>query len=166
MCSRFGPNTFPAFNSVIYAVEVQVAYIANVLIKPIVDAYADVIEIREDAEETFVKELDGVLAETVFAAGCSNWYINSAGRNSAAWPGLAATFWRATFFPKWREFNWTGGSRLWVLNMVWRNVASLSGLVLLPVLAAVGFWVTQAGLVSSTESARAAFSTFVAQLKL
>ncbi|ORY69025.1 uncharacterized protein BCR38DRAFT_363903 [Pseudomassariella vexata] len=120
----FGPNTFPAFNSVIYAVEVQVAYVASTLIKPVLDGYADVIEVKEEAEEKFVQDLDGVLEETVFSAGCSNWYINNAGRNSAAWPGLAWTFWRATMFPKWADFTMTGGSSLWVFRRAWRNLAT------------------------------------------
>ncbi|KAH6869051.1 hypothetical protein B0T10DRAFT_418998 [Thelonectria olida] len=122
----FGPNTFPAFNSVIYAIEVQVAYIASVLVKPIIDGYANVVEVKEESEETFIDDLDRVLDETVFAAGCSNWYINSAGRNSAAWPGLAVTFWRATYFPKWRDFIFSGGSSFWFFRKTWRNLTNVS----------------------------------------
>ncbi|KAM5352841.1 hypothetical protein ACJ41O_005563 [Fusarium nematophilum] len=124
----FGPNTFPAFNSVIYAIEVQVSYIASVLVKPILDGYTSVLEVKEEAEEKFVQDLDAVLAETVFAAGCSNWYINQAGRNSAAWPGLAVTFWHATRFPKWADFTFTGGSSLWVLRKMRRGLGSVSPL--------------------------------------
>ncbi|KAM0276076.1 hypothetical protein ACHAQH_007095 [Verticillium albo-atrum] len=87
-------------NSVMYSIKVQVDYIANILVKPIINGYASTIEVGPEPEEAFMRDLDGVLAETVFAAGCSNWYINSAGRNSAAWPDLAATFYKATFFPK------------------------------------------------------------------
>ncbi|KAI9168091.1 Baeyer-Villiger monooxygenase [Paramyrothecium foliicola] len=122
----FGPNTFPAFNSVIYSVEVQVSYTANVLIKPILDSYAAVVEVKQTAEESFVQQLDNVLSETVFAASCSNWYINSAGRNSAAWPGLAWTFWKATLLPKWNHFAMTGGSRLWMFRKIWRKITTTS----------------------------------------
>ncbi|KAK7700107.1 hypothetical protein SLS64_011125 [Diaporthe eres] len=76
----FGPNTFPAFNSVIYAVEVQVDYLAKTLFKTVIDGYADVVEVSEEAEARFVTELDKTLAKTVFNSGCNNWYINSAGR--------------------------------------------------------------------------------------
>ncbi|KAH7127307.1 hypothetical protein EDB81DRAFT_846220 [Dactylonectria macrodidyma] len=127
----FGPNTFPAFNSVIYAIEVQVAYITSILMKPIIDGYADVVEVKKESEEKFIDDLDDVLAQTVFAAGCSNWYINKAGRNSAAWPGLAVTFWRATLFPTWNDFVFSGGSNWWLLRKLWRNVTTISPLVLL-----------------------------------
>ncbi|KAH8743316.1 hypothetical protein BGZ57DRAFT_946387 [Hyaloscypha finlandica] len=120
----FGPNTFPAFNSVIFSVEVQVEYVAKTLISPILDRYADVVEVKAEAEEKFIKDLDGILEHTVFSAGCSNWYINSAGRNSASWPGLASTFWKAAFFPRWRDFEMSGGSRTWLLHKVLRSLST------------------------------------------
>jgi len=119
---RFGPNTFPAFNSVIFSVEVQVEYIAKTLISPILDRYADVIEVKPEAEEKFIDDLDGILEHTVFSAGCSNWYINSAGRNSASWPGLASTFWKAAMFPKWKDFETNGGSRSWAVRRAIRSL--------------------------------------------
>lgn len=148
--NRFGPNTFPAFNSVIYSIEVQVAYIANVLFKPLLDGYADVVEVKHESEEQFIQDLDRVLDETVFSAGCSNWYINAAGRNAAAWPGLAVTFWHATRFPKWADFALTGGSSFWVAKKLWRNASTLSpALWLVPL--AFGTWASQNRQLLSTE---------------
>lgn len=152
---RFGPNTFPAFNSVIFSVEVQVAYIASTLIKPIIDGCASVVEVKGEAEESFIRDLDRTLDETVFAAGCNNWYINSAGRNSAAWPGLAATFWRATAFPKWSDFKLTGGSNLWVLRKTWRKLTSISPLA----------WLLVAGVAArAAYDGRIPFPDFASQL--
>jgi len=127
---------------VIFSVEVQVEYIAKTLISPILDRYADVVEVKPEAEKKFIGDLDGILEHTVFSAGCSNWYINSAGRNSASWPGLASTFWRAAMFPKWKDFEMNGGSRTWVVRKAtrsltttplwaWLMVFSLVGMVLL-----------------------------------
>ncbi|KAN0110969.1 FAD/NAD(P)-binding domain containing protein [Hyaloscypha variabilis] len=134
----FGPNTFPAFNSVIFSVEVQVEYIAKTLVSPILDRYADIVEVKTEAEEKFIQNLDGILEHTVFAAGCSNWYINSAGRNSASWPGLASTFWKAAMFPKWKDFEFDGGSRAWVVRKVIRSVKTLSVLAWLIVISFLG----------------------------
>ncbi|KAL5600653.1 hypothetical protein FOVSG1_008465 [Fusarium oxysporum f. sp. vasinfectum] len=139
----FGPNTFPAFNSVIYAIEVQVDYITSVLVKPIIDGYTHIVEVKQDAEEGFIENLDRVLGETVFSAGCSNWYINKAGRNSAAWPGEAATFWKATYFPTWSHFIWTGGSSFWMLRKAWRNMKTTSPLSWLALIAGTGFAMSQ-----------------------
>jgi len=101
-----------------------VEYIAKTLISPILDHYANIIEVKPEAEEKFIGNLDGILEHTVFSAGCSNWYINSAGRNSASWPGLASTFWKAAFFPRWRDFNMSGGSRTWLFHKASRNLRS------------------------------------------
>ncbi|KAH7361730.1 hypothetical protein B0T11DRAFT_279427 [Plectosphaerella cucumerina] len=138
----FGPNTFPAFNSVIYAIEVQVDYIANVLIKPVLDGYATVVEVDPEAEEKFIQDLDKVLEETVFSAGCSNWYINKAGRNSAAWPGLAVTFWKATMFPRWKDFNMKGGSIWWPFRKAGRQISGSSSAIVVALLVAIagGSW--------------------------
>ncbi|KAH7371123.1 monooxygenase, partial [Pyrenochaeta sp. MPI-SDFR-AT-0127] len=92
----FGPNTFPAHNSVIYSSEVQVDYLAKTLFQPLLDGAAQIIEVKKGAEEEFVADVDQELSGTVFSAGCSNWYINTDGRNSASWPGYAATFWYKT----------------------------------------------------------------------
>jgi hypothetical protein len=106
------------------------------------DGYASVIEVGADAEENFVQDLDKVLADTVFSAGCSNWYINKAGRNSAAWPGLAVTFWKATFFPRWNDFIMDGGSVWWPFHKVVRQIQGAKSLLLVAILAvaAGGSW--------------------------
>lgn len=130
----FGPNTFPAFNSVIYAVEVQVDYLAKTLFKTVIDGYADVVEVREEAEAHFVTELDKTLAKTVFNSGCNNWYINSAGRNSASWPGMASSFWRATFFPRWGDFMLEGGNAAWAIRRALRNIKMASAWIWLVLL--------------------------------
>lgn len=122
----FGPNTFPAFNSVIYSVEVQVEYLAKTLFKTVIDGYADVLEVKEEAETEFVTELDKTLAKTVFNSGCTNWYMNAAGRNSASWPGMASSFWRATFFPRWGDFTLQGGNAVWLLWRILRIVRTTS----------------------------------------
>lgn len=125
------------------------------------DGYANVVEVKAEAEERFVHNLDKVLAETVFAAGCSNWYINSAGRNSAAWPGLAATFWKATAFPKWKDFVMDGGSNWWLFHKARRHVANASWPIWFIALG-VGMWAAYRNPTLFSESVPIAFS----QLKL
>jgi len=46
----FGPNAFPAHNSVIYTNEVQVEYIIKTLIKPILDHEFTVLDVKQAAE--------------------------------------------------------------------------------------------------------------------
>jgi hypothetical protein len=123
---RFGPNTFPAHNSVIYSAEVQVELIAKTLLCPIIDHRATIVEINEGAEEEFANEMDRRLeqAGSVFSAGCSNWYINAAGRNSASWPGKAANLWYATWITKWKDYSFIGGDATWLPRRLYRQIST------------------------------------------
>lgn len=117
---RFGPNTFPAHNSVIYASEVQAEYIARTMIAPLLDRKISTLEVKGPSEDQWVNNVQSQLKGTVFEAGCSNWYINQSGRNSASWPGYASTYWKETLIPRPGDFIMTHSSRLWVLNMIKR----------------------------------------------
>lgn len=120
----FGPNTFPANNSALFACETQVDYAIKSLFKPLLDRRFDVIEVKRTAEETTTQKTHQGLTATVFAGDCSNWYIGEFGRNAASWPGYARTFWMATYFPNWQAFNMKGGSRLWPLRALKRWLAA------------------------------------------
>jgi cation diffusion facilitator CzcD-associated flavoprotein CzcO len=116
----FGPNTFPANNSALFACETQVDYAIKSLFQPLLDRRFDVIEVKRTAEEVTTQKTHQGLAATVFAGDCSNWYIGKFGRNAASWPGYARTFWMATYFPDWQAFNMKGGSRAWPLRTLRR----------------------------------------------
>lgn len=130
----FGPNTFPANNSALFACETQVDYAVKSLFKPLVDGRAQIIEVKQSAEDRETQSIHEGLNKTVFAGDCSNWYIGAYGRNAASWPGLARSFWWKTYFPDWSAFNMVGGSRWWRLNALRRlmrkNYLTLTTLVL------------------------------------
>jgi hypothetical protein len=125
--ASFGPNTFPANNSALFACETQVVYAVKSLFIPILDRRTRTVEVKHSAEEKHTNNIHAQLQRTVFAGDCSNWYIGKYGRNAASWPAKAAKFWLATYFPDWRAFSWTGGSALWpayaVRRWVWVNVS-------------------------------------------
>ena len=136
----FGPNTFPANNSVLFVCETQVDYAIKSLFTPIVDHRARVIEVKQSAEEKHTNSIQMKLKDSVFSGGCSNWYIGKHGRNSASWPAKASSLWYETYFPDWSAFTWTGGSSLWpsywlrrLVNVHSRlfRVCALLGLVVL-----------------------------------
>jgi hypothetical protein len=102
------------------------------------DQRASLIEVKQSAEDYFAKDMENQLTGSVFSAGCSNWYINSAGRNSASWPGYASTFWRQTFFPKFNDFELLDGEKFWFTGSLARILAktviskyTLAGLLLM-----------------------------------
>ncbi|KAH7142554.1 hypothetical protein DER46DRAFT_668041 [Fusarium sp. MPI-SDFR-AT-0072] len=127
MAIIFGPNTFPANNSALYACEVQVGYAAEALVKPLIDGQASVIEVKEAVENYTTNQIHQKLKSSVFAGDCSNWYIGNFGRNVASWPGLAIEFWIATLFPDKNAFIKSGGSRSWLSKSLVRNIRQYGG---------------------------------------
>ena len=121
----FGPNTFPANNSALFACETQVDYAIKSLFTPLIDRWADVIEVKQTVEDYTTNEIHRQLNNTVFAGDCSNWYIGKFGRNAASWPGLARSFWFSTYFPDWSAFKVAGGSRFWPLYAAHRWLTTI-----------------------------------------
>lgn len=124
----FGPNTFPANNSALFACETQVDYAIKSLFNPLLDCRASVIEVKQAAEDRETNAIHKQLTNTVFAGDCSNWYIGNFGRNAASWPGLARSYWAATYFPDWSAFNMSGGSLFWPIYRVGRWLKTSSSL--------------------------------------
>jgi len=125
----FGPNTFPANNSALFACETQVNYAVRTLFIPLLDGRAKIIEVKQAAEDRETQAVHQGLQQTVFAGDCSNWYIGAHGRNAASWPGRAISFWWKTCFPEFKVFNTSGGSNLWWLRALRREMLDKSALV-------------------------------------
>ncbi|KAF2025004.1 monooxygenase [Setomelanomma holmii] len=106
----FGPNTFPAHNSALFSCVVQVEFVAQNLLAPIIDRRHDIIEVKATAESQWVNSIHKQLQGSVFQAGCSNWYINEHGRNAASCPGYASTYWKEACIPRPGVFVTKGGS--------------------------------------------------------
>lgn len=126
MAIIFGPNTFPANNSALFACETQVAYAVESLFKPLIDRRATIIEVKQAAEDRETNSIHEQLTSTVFAGDCSNWYIGRYGRNAASWPGLARSYWFRTIFPDWSAFNMINGSFFWPIYRLKRLISTQS----------------------------------------
>lgn len=124
----FGPNTFPANNSALFACETQADYAIKSLFTPLIDHRAEVIEVKQSVEDYTTSAIHAQLSNTVFSGDCSNWYIGNFGRNAASWPGRAVSFWASTFVPDWSAFNLIGGSKLWPLYAMRRWLVTSSTL--------------------------------------
>ena len=142
----FGPNTFPANNSALYACEVQVDYAARALVKPIIDRRVDVLEVKEAVESRTTNDIHLRLRDSVFAGKCTNWYIGKFGRNAASWPGMAIEFWLATLFPDHKAFIWEGGNALWRFNAIWRWIQKRQKYLSVSIATATIYWLSKVGL--------------------
>ncbi len=90
-----GPNTGLGHNSMIFMMESQYRYILAAL------AYlrasgARSIDVQTVVQFAFNAMLQRRLKGTVWASGCSSWYIDARGKNTALWPGFTFAYKRLT----------------------------------------------------------------------
>lgn len=91
-----GPNTGLGHNSMIHMMESQMNYILkylNLLEKRGANAFLD---LKPSVQESYNQLIHNQFQTTVWASGCSSWYLNAAGRNTTLYPRLTARFRRET----------------------------------------------------------------------
>lgn len=80
-----GPHTGLGHNSMIYMIESQIAFIMQML--SAMDARgAAAVEVTKMAQDAFEAEMDRKMQGTVWSSGCTSWYLDNQGRNTAIWP--------------------------------------------------------------------------------
>ncbi|KAA8915542.1 hypothetical protein TRICI_002281 [Trichomonascus ciferrii] len=104
----FGPNSFPAHNSVIYTNEVSSDYLIKSMIRPITEGNFKVIEVKESAEMADCTLMQNKLRGTVWSETCKSWNVNSMGRNTTSYYDYAYKFWYNLYWPVWKDFELTG----------------------------------------------------------
>ncbi len=95
-----GPNTALGHSSIIFMHESQLNYATKAIQAALrTDALVEPLAI---AAERWTTHLRDKLPSTVWATGCSSWYMNSAGVNTTIWPDFTFAFRRATrhFHPR------------------------------------------------------------------
>jgi cation diffusion facilitator CzcD-associated flavoprotein CzcO len=90
-----GPNTALGHSSMVFMIEAQVRYVMQALdlLRQRTGSY---VEVREDAQDRFVSEVQDQLGDTVWQSGCNSWYLDAQGRNSTIWPEFTVSYWRRT----------------------------------------------------------------------
>jgi cation diffusion facilitator CzcD-associated flavoprotein CzcO len=95
-----GPNTGLGHSSIVFMIESQVAYVAAAL-RTVRRRGARIVEVREEAQASYNRELDALTRGTVWVTGgCASYYIDRNGHNSTLWPYFTLPFRRRT-----REFD-------------------------------------------------------------
>lgn len=89
----YGPNTNLGHNSIILMLESQIALITSAVGQL---AQHRTIEVREQVQRRFNSWLQKRLSHTVFAGGCTSWYVTAEGKNTQNWPGTTLDFRRRT----------------------------------------------------------------------
>jgi len=102
-----GPNTGLGHSSMIFMIEAQIRFAIR-CIEAIDRRGALFAEVRSDAQREFNDGLQPRLQAAVWSSGCSSWYLDHNGRNSAQWPGFTFEYWLETARPAEWNFEFTG----------------------------------------------------------
>lgn len=105
-----GPNTATGHTSTILAIENAVNYSLRI-IKPILDKRSLTVDVKREAEQRDVDEIQAALQKTVWHMDCKSWYARDAngnyGRNSSTYPYTQPRYWWKCLFPKWNDLRYT-----------------------------------------------------------
>jgi cation diffusion facilitator CzcD-associated flavoprotein CzcO len=95
-----GPNTGLGHNSIVFMIESQIGYVLDAL-RAMRRRGARTVEVRSQAQAAYNAELDRMTEGTVWVTGgCTSYYIDRNGHNSALWPTYTWPFRRRL-----REFD-------------------------------------------------------------
>jgi cation diffusion facilitator CzcD-associated flavoprotein CzcO len=87
-----GPNTGLGNNSMINVIEAHAGFIVDALKTMDAQGLASV-EVREDVEERYNRDIQARLEHTVWnEGGCRSWYVGPDGRNHTLWPSFSNAF--------------------------------------------------------------------------
>ena len=95
MFQLVGPNTGLGHSSIIFMIEAQVHYIMNCLALA-AKKHADYLDVKADVQAEFNAQVQRDLKDTVWTSGCSSWYQQADGKNTALWPYTTVKFWLDT----------------------------------------------------------------------
>jgi cation diffusion facilitator CzcD-associated flavoprotein CzcO len=90
-----GPNTGLGHSSMVFMIEAQIRMALRVMGATRARG-ADWADVTPSAQRRFNDDLSQRLTRTVWATGCSSWYLQDGGRNATLWPGFTLEYWLKT----------------------------------------------------------------------
>jgi cation diffusion facilitator CzcD-associated flavoprotein CzcO len=86
----YGPNTNLGHNSILFMIESQVHWVVQAVQQ--LQRGTAWIDVRPEAAQAFDRWVQARTRRTVFAGGCTSWYLTPDGRNTQNWPASTLTF--------------------------------------------------------------------------
>ncbi|WP_375738499.1 flavin-containing monooxygenase [Pseudomonas boanensis] len=87
----YGPNTNLGHSSIIYMLESQYPYVLDG-INALVERGLRYLDLKQDVQKDYNRELQRQVHHTVWEQGCNSWYKTAEGKNTNNWPGFTFTY--------------------------------------------------------------------------
>ena len=79
--------------------------VMKAFVEPNVSNNLRYVDVKPEAQERYNDEMQKRLQNSVWQTGCSSWYVNEFGRNTANWPGFTFEYRLRTRQPNWTHFD-------------------------------------------------------------
>jgi cation diffusion facilitator CzcD-associated flavoprotein CzcO len=86
-----GPNTGLGHNSMVVMMEAQYRYVLDAL-HQMRRRGLRALDVKAAVQRQFNERLQARMQRTVWASGCSSWYIDAGGKNTTLWPGFTFAY--------------------------------------------------------------------------
>ncbi|MDB5071023.1 MAG: NAD(P)/FAD-dependent oxidoreductase [Candidatus Eremiobacteraeota bacterium] len=86
-----GPNTGLGHNSMVVMMEAQYSYVLDALAQMRRDGLR-ALDVKPAVQQRFNERLQARMRRTVWASGCTSWYIDARGKNTTLWPGFTFAY--------------------------------------------------------------------------
>jgi cation diffusion facilitator CzcD-associated flavoprotein CzcO len=80
-----GPNTALGHSSMVFMIESQLEYVMDAL-RVMDEQGIATFDVRPEIQAAYNARLQERMPRTVWASGCSSWYLDASGRNVVLWP--------------------------------------------------------------------------------
>ena len=104
MFMLYGPNTNLGVGSIVFMLESQIGYVIQAM-QGLLRNGARWMDVEPDAQSKFNREVQQRLDDSVWTAGCHNWYQTESGKVVSNWPGFTFEYRRLTRRPNLADFR-------------------------------------------------------------
>ena len=100
----YGPNTNLGHNSIIYMLESQFRYIVQCM-QTLRHRRLRYLNVRAEAQSGYNQRVQHSAKRTVWAQGCSSWYLTDEGKQTVNWPGFTFAYRHLTRKPRLSDYD-------------------------------------------------------------